>query len=363
MPQAAPPAQARPAMRVPSAARGRRARPRSRPRDPRATVSSTGMLAASSSAETSCRPKMFWSVGMRSSTSSSAGSGSGARDSDLIRSCSSLASSMVSSAISRSATTGFLSLSRSMRQLLAAAQVAGALGGQQNQLEAVRDLLDAVFDGDARHARGLRACLVEIRDLSAAPRLCKRERLPPRRLTGAQRAADPAAAAPRAAPPRCGRARGCTQSGATSRSGQQHEGALMGARMRQDRVGRVAHQAVHGDQVEIERARRVRRRRAPARPRLDRVQRRQQRRGLGLARQPSDAVDVVGLAGGRHRRRVRTSARRATQPQPGQAANAVARRAAGFDRASTPSRPGRLAPIATIIIVIRHRAYVCDQAG
>ena len=38
--------------------------------------------------ETSCRPKMFWSVGMRSSTSSSAGSGSGARDSDLIRSCS-----------------------------------------------------------------------------------------------------------------------------------------------------------------------------------------------------------------------------------------------------------------------------------
>ena len=42
------------------------------------------------------------------------GSGSGARDSDLTRSCSIRPSSIVSSAISRSATTGFLSLSRSM---------------------------------------------------------------------------------------------------------------------------------------------------------------------------------------------------------------------------------------------------------
>src|ERR1700749_1907765 len=70
---------------------------------------STGRLAASSSAVTSCRPKMFWSVGMRSSTSSSAGSGS------------------------------------------------GALGGEQNELEAVGNLLDTVFDGDARHALSLRA--------------------------------------------------------------------------------------------------------------------------------------------------------------------------------------------------------------
>ena len=75
---------------------------------------SVGRLDASSSAVTSCRPKIFWSVGMRSSTSSSAGSGSGARDSDLIRSCSMRPRSIVSSAISRSATTGFLSSSRSM---------------------------------------------------------------------------------------------------------------------------------------------------------------------------------------------------------------------------------------------------------
>ncbi len=43
------------------------------------------------------------------------------------------------------------------RQFLAAAEVARALGGQQHQLEAVRDLLDAVFDGDARHALSLQA--------------------------------------------------------------------------------------------------------------------------------------------------------------------------------------------------------------
>ena len=59
---------------------GRRAPPRSPPRNPRETSprSRAGRFAASSSAVTSCRPKMFWSVGMRSRTSSSAGSGSGA---------------------------------------------------------------------------------------------------------------------------------------------------------------------------------------------------------------------------------------------------------------------------------------------
>ena len=44
-----------------------------------------------------------------------------------------------------------------MRQFLAAAQVARALGGEQNELEAVGNLLDAIFDGDARHALSLRA--------------------------------------------------------------------------------------------------------------------------------------------------------------------------------------------------------------
>jgi len=42
-------------------------------------------------------------------------------------------------------------------KFLAAAQVARALRGEQNQLEAVGNLLDAVFDSDARHALGLRA--------------------------------------------------------------------------------------------------------------------------------------------------------------------------------------------------------------
>ena len=42
-------------------------------------------------------------------------------------------------------------------QFLAAAQVARTLGGEQNELEAVRDLLDAIFDGDARHALSLQA--------------------------------------------------------------------------------------------------------------------------------------------------------------------------------------------------------------
>ena len=114
---------------------------------------STGRPAASSSALTSCRPKMFWSVGMRSSTSSSAGSGSGARDSDFTRSCSMRSRSMVSSAISRRATTGFLSLSRSMVSSSPRRQVARPLGGEQHQLEAVGDLLDAIFDSDARHAQ------------------------------------------------------------------------------------------------------------------------------------------------------------------------------------------------------------------
>ena len=99
---------------------------------------------------------MFWSVGMRSSTSSSAGSGSGARDSDLIE--------VLLDAAEVDGFVGDLA-QRDHRvlvvvavdgQLLAAAQVARALGGEQNQLEAVGNLLDAVFDGDARHALSLR---------------------------------------------------------------------------------------------------------------------------------------------------------------------------------------------------------------
>ncbi len=95
---------------------------------------------------------MFWSVGMRSSTSSSAGSGSGARDSDLIRSCSSLRQldRLLGDFAQRD--DRVLVVVAVERQFLAAAEVARALGGEQHQLEAVGNLLDAIFDGDARHA-------------------------------------------------------------------------------------------------------------------------------------------------------------------------------------------------------------------
>ncbi len=99
---------------------------------------------------------MFWSVGIRSSTSSSAGSGSGARDSDLHQVL--LEPVELDRLLGDFAQgdDGVLVVVAIDRQLLAAADVAGALGGQQNQLEAVGDLFDAIFDGDARHALNLR---------------------------------------------------------------------------------------------------------------------------------------------------------------------------------------------------------------
>ncbi len=51
----------------------------------------------------------------------------------------------------------------------------------------------------------------------------------------------------------------------------------MGPRMRQDRVGRVAHERPHRDDVEIERARRVARAAHAAMRRLDGLQRGEQR--------------------------------------------------------------------------------------
>ena len=58
---------------------------------------------------------------------------------------------IVSSPISRRAQTGFLSRSRSIGQRRAGGEQAGAVAGEQNQLEAVLDLVDAVFNGDASH--------------------------------------------------------------------------------------------------------------------------------------------------------------------------------------------------------------------
>jgi hypothetical protein len=55
-----------------------------------------------------------------------------------------------SSAISRNATTGFLSRSRSIVSSRRP-KSARALARQENQVEAVRDLVDTIFDGNARH--------------------------------------------------------------------------------------------------------------------------------------------------------------------------------------------------------------------
>ena len=56
------------------------------------------------------------------------------------------------SAISRSAITGFLSFSASMVICAAVGDRAGPMRRQQHQLEAVRNLVDAILDGHARHA-------------------------------------------------------------------------------------------------------------------------------------------------------------------------------------------------------------------
>ena len=122
---------------------------------------STGSDAASSSAEMSCRPKMFWSVGIRSSTSSSAGSGSGARDSDLIRSLSSLARRHRLPRDLAQRHDRVLVVVAIDRQFLAPAQVARTLRGEQHQLEPVGNFLNAIFDGDARHTADLRSSRVE----------------------------------------------------------------------------------------------------------------------------------------------------------------------------------------------------------
>ena len=95
---------------------------------------------------------MFWSVGMRSRTSSSAGSGSGARGEGLdevlleLRQLDGLLGDLTQR------DDGVLVVVAIERKFFAAAQVARALGGEQDELEAVGDALNAVFDGNARHA-------------------------------------------------------------------------------------------------------------------------------------------------------------------------------------------------------------------
>ncbi len=119
----------------------RRARPRWRPGCPPASSPRLGGgAAASSSAETSCSPKMFWSVGIRSSTSSSTGSGSGDAAQRFHQ--------VLLQIRQRDGLIGDLAQCHHRvlvvvavdGQLLATADVAGALRCQQDQFEAVGHL-------------------------------------------------------------------------------------------------------------------------------------------------------------------------------------------------------------------------------
>ncbi len=129
----------------------------------------------------------------------------------------------------------------------------------------------------------------------------------------------------------------------------QHESPQMGARVRQDRVRAGSHQIAHRDDVEIERPRRVRPRRAaaPRPPRWPAVRR--------AARQAQSRP-----RGGRPRSRSPAGRRAAPAPSctigtPRQAARekclASPRPPAGRSRpAGSPPGPGRFAPIATKIM-------------
>ena len=57
----------------------------------------------------------------------------------------------VISAISRNATTGFLSLSRSMVNLRPRPNHASSVTRHKNELEAVLNFIDTIFNGDAGH--------------------------------------------------------------------------------------------------------------------------------------------------------------------------------------------------------------------
>ena len=79
---------------------------------------------------------------LRPSVMVSGGGGSGSR---------SISAVMLPAAISRRATTVGLSFSQLQRGLGAIGQAAGALGGQQHELEEVIDVVQAVFDGNSGH--------------------------------------------------------------------------------------------------------------------------------------------------------------------------------------------------------------------
>ena len=82
----------------------------------------------------------------------------------------------------------------------------------------------------------------------------------------------------------------------------QHECPEMSAGVGQDGVGLAPDQASEGDDIEIERAGGVHRGGPSAGLAFERLERSEQGFRGGMAGQPGDAVDVIRLAGGRHRR-------------------------------------------------------------
>ena len=110
---------------------------------------------------------------------------------------------------------------------------------------------------------------------------------------------------------------GCTHPGATSASGISTNRRWCARGCGRIGIGRLAHQPAHGDDIQVERPRRIRRRAPPPSLSLQRLQGRQQTRRLDRAGQMRHGIDVVGLARRRHRRRA-IPARQPTHAHPRQ---------------------------------------------
>ncbi len=281
---------------------------------------------------------MFWSVGIRSRTSSSAGSGSGAREQGLDevlfqgRAVDGLLRDLAQG------DDGVLVVVAVDGQLLPAAEVARALGGEQDELEPVGNLLDAVFDSHARHRRAPRQ--------SVKPLIKPGHAAPQGHHAGKDVDSGPVQLRQRLRRGRSRRGRPVRRD--VAQRGE-HEGAFGQARVRQDQVGRIDAEVVDREQVEVERAGGVGRGADAAGLGLDGVQQGEQGGRVGAVRRAGDAVDVVGLVRTAGRVRCGTSGSRRTRrgrrgPPPG----ATARRQVASG--GRPSASGRLAPTATRIV-------------
>lgn len=114
--------------------------------------------------------------------------------------------------------------------------------------------------------------------------------------------------------------------------GAQHEAALVGARVGEYWVGRITNDLVHGDDVQIERARGVGYAPRPSSLGLDSLESEEQGVWGDGAGEVDDSVDVVGLSAGRDgggaipaRKRAQTKARDTIEACDGPAARVQGR--------------------------------------